>query len=609
MKKLSLVILVAFAMGAGAVWVFGIPAERLVSLVTREFEAQTGYRLHIDGPAKLTWRRSIEFAGEKVRLIAPDGEGREPLLSAAQIRLAVPLTSLFSDRIQIAEVALAQPVLQIRFGDDPAASARPANNAKAADGKGVTPFTIERVSIRDGSVVYRQVKRELQTRFDSINLDASIVSGGTLRFQADARWDGEPMKITAVGTGAATLFDGRPLPIEMSVEAPSLLRAQLTMSGNLAVNGKALVLADLKGAAADTKVAGAASFDWSKPKLKIAASLDVERLQLFESAGAPVPARSKGARSNKLWSEQPIDVAWLHMIDATIQAKVRDLRLRTVRLAAAEATTTIRDGVLSVAMVQSDLYGGGATGKLSIDATRPVPSQALRIELSGLQALPFLSDAIGFTKVEGRLHAKTDLVAAGASMRAMVAGLAGSGEILFENGAIRDVSMPGLAQSLMRGPLAGWQQNQPEKTEFASFESTFEARGGKLRTEDLKLMAPVFRMNGAGTADLLNASVDFRVEPSITLSGSRAGRRSGDNAISVPVTIRGPWDNPQINAEVDKLLQNPDALISKLRIFGDEFMSSSKKGGGRTSSDDKTGERDQQGSGDMLRGLMQQFMR
>src|SRR3954468_8252732 len=99
MRKIALAILFVLGAAIGGLVVFGLPAQSLVGYVAREFESQTGYGLRIDGPAKLSLWRGIEFTGDSVRVTEPKSEGRDPLLTAAQIRLSLPLGSVLGQRV------------------------------------------------------------------------------------------------------------------------------------------------------------------------------------------------------------------------------------------------------------------------------------------------------------------------------------------------------------------------------------------------------------------------------------------------------------------------------------------------------------------------------
>ena len=75
----------------------------------------------------------------------------------------------------------------------------------------------------------------------------------------------------------------------------------------------------------------------------------------------------------------------------------------------------------------------------------------------------------------------------------------------------------------------GWQKDSAEKTDLTELSAFFRIQNGQAATDNFKLIGPLVRVTGAGTADLGAKTLQFRVEPKVVLSlqGQGGFRRSG----------------------------------------------------------------------------------
>ena len=129
--------------------------------------------------------------------------------------------------------------------------------------------------------------------------------------------------------------------------------------------------------------------------------------------------------------------------------------------------------------------------------------------------------AAGFESLEGTGTISLDLDASGASQRAIVSTLNGTAKFEFTNGAIRGINIAKSVRSLSTGILSGWQENDAEKTDFATLGASFKIAKGQAQTADLRLAGPLVRMTGAGTVDLPAQDAEIPRRPA---SWSRASK-------------------------------------------------------------------------------------
>jgi AsmA protein len=262
-------------------------------------------------------------------------------------------------------------------------------------------------------------------------------------------------------------------------------------------------------------------------------------------------------------------------------------------------------------------YGGQANGDLTIDASGSNPSYTLRSDLAGIRALPLLQSAADFDKLDGKLQAKLALRSSGASQRAIMSNLDGTAFVVFQDGAIRGINVVQMVRSLTSGTLSGWQEAKEQTTDLTQLGASFRIEKGQATSSDLNLVGPLVRVTGAGTVDLGEKSLAFRVEPKLVMTTEGQGRASDPVGLGIPVVIDGPWSQPRIYPDMAGILDNPDAAYAKLKEMGKGLFGSSGAlsglGGmlGGSAGDGSAGGNDQPGGtlGQTLGTMIQQGLR
>ena len=251
-----------------------------------------------------------------------------------------------------------------------------------------------------------------------------------------------------------------------------------------------------------------------------------------------------------------------------MQITAADLRVDRFRFAPVSVGVILTNGVLTTGLVRTGIYGGQIQGTLVVDASQAEPSHALRVDLTGVRALPLLSDVASFDGIDGSMQAKIDARGRGTNPRAIMSTLYGAVDLSVQDGELRSVNIAKMIRFVAAGTLSGWQENKAEKTDLTQLSAFFRLEGGKASTDNLRLLGPLVRVTGAGTADLAAKTLQFRVEPKLVLSLEGQGGAADPVGIGVPVVVQGPWGAPRIYPEVAGILDNPEAAYAKLRELG-----------------------------------------
>jgi len=94
-------------------------------------------------------------------------------------------------------------------------------------------------------------------------------------------------------------------------------------------------------------------------------------------------------------------------------------------------------------------------------------------------------------------------------------------------------------------------------TEFEEVSATLEIRDGVIRSDDLRLLSPGFRVTGQGILLNLNDnSLDYDLETSVDRATATRGEEEYDiGGYSVPIACRGNVDSPVCTPDVEAIVR------------------------------------------------------
>ncbi|MGB6177594.1 MAG: AsmA family protein [Methylocella sp.] len=558
--------------------VLGVPAGLLVGALQNRVEADTGYRLRIGGNSTVAFWPSPTLTVRDIGLFDANDADPRGKLTAESMRFSIAFSSLFAGYPRISEIAIARPVLRVPLVRR---RSNPTGNASVRSGSdssvSAKNFPADRVTIEDGTVVLSSARDHFESRINGIALTASL-SGrdGPPGIKALGRWGDQTLRIQVKAVGPADSWKGQAVPVHLVFEAPGLLQDPLSGAANIKVAGSTLTINGLKGMIGQSTFNGWASVEFAgKPVVK--ADLDFQRLTLglvpakTSDAGGPgFGFGGTGPHSdwNQPWSDRKVNIDPLNYFDADIQISAAEFRVDKFRFAPVSVRGTVASGVLKAEFPDIGLYGGQGDGVLLVDTSDAMPNQAMRINLKGLRALPLLIDVANFDALDGHLQAKIDVHATGASLRAVMSTLGGSADILVQDGEIRAINVAKMIRALAVNPLTGWQENKAEKTDLSQLSAFFRISNGRAATDNLQLMGPLVRVNGAGSADIAAKTLWFKLDPKLVMSLEGQGGSADPAGLGVPVVVEGTWGEPRIYPDIAGILDDPDAAYAKLHALG-----------------------------------------
>ncbi len=362
---------------------------------------------------------------------------------------------------------------------------------------------------------------------------------------------GGTIDLTVPSVRDLATWAGSPLP-------PGGGLQKLTIKGRVDAAGTKYTFSEADIAIDAITAKGALAIDLGGAKPVLKGSLAVDKLDVNpylppQAAGtaatpAPAPAASapsgqggQAAPANAGWNDAPIDLSGLALADADFDVKASSILYRKIEVGPSALTIHLRDAKLETDLSQLTLYNGQGTGKVNVDGAAATPAIAMNFSLSGVKVEPLFEAALGMDRLTGTGKLNFDVTGTGKSQRALISALNGKGAFDIVDGEIKGVNLAALAANAAKSLAGG--TGGDNATDFAALTGTFTITNGILKNNDLQLKSGVVPMTGAGTVDLPNQRVDYRVSPSLA------------GVLNVPVIVSGPWDNLSYRPDLAGALQ------------------------------------------------------
>jgi AsmA protein len=545
----------------GVTLAVGIPGGFITSMIEERVEKETGLNLDINGGTTIKlWPLTVVTLSNVV-VSDPKDRDISERFRAERIRAELSLRGFLTGDPRVREITIVRPVVQLAMARERTRQLSLTRSTASLDD---VPLAIDRVVVSDATVIFRDPRRNVESRIEQINAEAVAQPGRKVDVNVDARADGQALKLEVKTTLPTGAVDGMTLPVDFRIEAPGTLPRPISGNGEVKLAGTTVTINSLSGMLGNARFSGYASIEaTTKPLVKV--NLDFKQLDI----DSPSAVGSKRSVQPEGWSDAAIKVDGLNYVDAEFQISAGELNVGTLKLAPAKMEGTLGAGILRMTMSELGLYEGRAVAGLALDASVPAPVFALRAQMAGVRALPLLTSAGDFDKLDGKMQMQLDVRSSGRSQREMIANLSGTTNVDFQDGQIRGINIAQMIRNLTASTLNGWDEDKAQTTDLSELHASFRIDSGQAVTNDLRLAGPLIRVTGVGTTDLNTKSLSFRIEPKLVMTTQGQGSTVSDPiGLGVPVIMQGPWSAPRIHPDMQGILENPDQAFAKLRELG-----------------------------------------
>jgi len=119
--------------------------------------------------------------------------------------------------------------------------------------------------------------------------------------------------------------------------------------------------------------------------------------------------------------------------------------------------------------------------------------------------------------------------------------LHGASGVQLRNGVIRGVDLGAVARTIQNPLSLASAIGGKASTDFAEGGGSFTIANGVMHNRDFHLLNSGMRITGSGDINLGQRTLDFRVDPKLSVS---PGGLLGKAGVGVPFHVTGPWTKP-----------------------------------------------------------------
>ncbi|MGD8286946.1 MAG: AsmA family protein [Desulfobacterales bacterium] len=544
----------------------------------------------------------------------PSGFAEKNFVMVKSFEVRVKLLPLLSKDIQVKRFVVNEPrIVLIKNKTGRANWEQPKQPAEKAPtkteesppqdtssiGLPISALTVGNLAIKKGSAIWIDHSTDTRKEISDINLaaeDVSLERPVGLSFSAVV--DNKPLSIEGtvgpIGKGLETgnipmnisiealkelvmrlkgslenpaTNPGVDLDIEIAQFSPRKLLAELNpgiqvkTSDPEALGGMALkfhVKADASKAALSNGVLNLdqsnltfslSAAEFSRPNLKFDLNLDqidVDRYLPPKSDKAKGEQTSAPSEAGK----KKTDYTPLRRIIMDGRIKIGNLIVSKAKIQDALLQIKANNGIITLDPMKLKLYQGGVSGKTLLNVTKDVPQSAMNLLVTGVQIGPLLQDVLDADVMEGTTTADINLNMVGDDPERIKQTLNGSGDLKFTDGALKGFDLAAMVRNVGTAFGLSKQGAERPKTDFTELLVPFTIKNGEVNTPQSSLKSPFIRVNAKGTTDLVQETLDFRVEPKAVASIKGQGDELQRSGLLVPVLVTGTYASPQFRPDL-----------------------------------------------------------
>ena len=297
--------------------------------------------------------------------------------------------------------------------------------------------------------------------------------------------------------------------------------------------------------------------DFDKPDLAFDLALDSMDLDRYMPPPSEKPAEKPvEAEKDKTAKAEETDYTPLRSLVLDGKARVGTLKAHGMTVREIDLKVTGRNGVIQLDPLLAKLYEGSLSAKGTVDVREKVPRTALEFQTIGIQAGPLLRDLLESDFIEGAADAGASITMAGDQPEEIKRTLNGKGQLVFKDGAVKGIDLAGMVRNVTSAFRSGQETGgERPRTDFTELNAPFTITNGVVDTAGTTLASPLLRILATGKANLVDESLDLRVEPRVvgTIKGQEDTKER--RGIMVPVLVKGTFSAPSFQPDLKGVLE------------------------------------------------------
>jgi uncharacterized protein involved in outer membrane biogenesis len=263
--------------------------------------------------------------------------------------------------------------------------------------------------------------------------------------------------------------------------------------------------------AGETDLSGNASINLANkvPTFKAALSSNLIDLTAFESKEAPEKEENK----ERIFSEQPLDLAALNSVNATISLKAKKIKTSSLNITKTDISFFLKDGNLVIKPLHTFIAGGELSGNVSLNTAKKSAVLSTDLTLKGLEPkqVAELSDVLTGAKTDVDIK----VTGQGKSLSQIMSGLNGKFIVKVGDGVIIDSVTGALGADVlseMVGLLNPFSESE-DSTILNCAVVNFDIKDGIARADEgIAISMDKLNILGDGDINLKNEALDISLK-------------------------------------------------------------------------------------------------
>ncbi len=387
---LSLLGVAALAVAAIAILPSLISSDWVRAELGRQLSAATGSSIAFNGPVNLSAFPSLAVVAEDVTLSA---EAEGITADFAEVSGSVALSSLWSDRLHIKQIALDRPVIVLEEkAADEAALTTAGSGHETGSGDPLPALVaflersaIESVSIASGTFILRSATNRDEVVSDiALTLSAPDIDD-EFSLSASARMGERNYETSFTISTLRSLLERQPADVTVTAEADPAPAPGLTnfeASGQLTLNANGSYQIRGGEVEAGEQVFGLNALFVPGERARFLVDLEADRLDLTPFMDATPETSQSGAPAAD--TAKPANLQFLAGFDADMSINAAALTLGEISASDVSFSAALKDGKLTAKLGHLGIDAGSVAASVATDVTADDPVFRGRLASTGL---------------------------------------------------------------------------------------------------------------------------------------------------------------------------------------------------------------------------------
>lgn len=406
----------------------------------------------------------------------------------------------------------------------------------------------------------------------TIKMTGVELNSGDLAIKAEISGDHMNDKPVIRGPFTVASFNPSNMMKQLNLSVPAMRDTKalstLAINFDLSATEESVAIENIAAQLDDTRIKGTASVsDFTQPAINFDLNLDAidadrylsPKTKTDKSIASPAVALAVGL------SKLPADT--LRKLNANGDVTLSKLKISGLTMQGVHFSLNGKNGKVAASQSIKQFYQGSYVGDLTMDLRNDQPALLVIEKIERVRIEPLLKDYKGKARLNGVVNASTRLQGQGLDSKALKSNLNGQVDFLLKDGSIKGFNLQKIidrGKALAKGE-APVISNENEQTVFSEITGSAKLNGGVLQNNDLLAKSSKFRVEGNGSANLNNESLNYKLIAKQIKKQAIPSDPEQFHSTPVIIKVGGTFDQPTYTLDVAALLTDKNkAKIEKL---------------------------------------------